>query len=208
MIYSERDSCLCKVHWYHISKERLHRKVSSTTGMTRTPIYHDGTALIQMRRAVDRNLAIGAEDPHLKSLQFPVAETFRIHNISTAVIACRVSPTSKSSTDNDGIKTSLLRQQRFLKAMVLSGVSIVYSKAKEVSAYKSDFTMLMQEKLRSLPTKAFVLTTSVNRAARNVENVKTYTELYERVGHMFMSFLWSDKFEFSIGDAPHMIPAA
>jgi len=62
-----------------------------------------------MRRAVDRNLAIGAEDPHLKSLQFLVAEAFRTHNISTAVIACRVSPTPESGTENDGIKTSLLR---------------------------------------------------------------------------------------------------
>jgi len=88
-IYSERDSCLCKVHWHHISKERLHRRVRSPSSMTRTPIYLDGTALIRMRRAVDRNLAIRAEDLHLKSLQFLVAEAFRTHNISAAVIACR-----------------------------------------------------------------------------------------------------------------------
>ena len=49
--------------------------------------------------------------------------------------------------------------------------------------------MLMQEKLRSLPTKAFVLTTPVDRAARNVENVEKYTELYDQAGHMLMSFL-------------------
>ena len=84
---------------------------------------------------------------------------------------------------------SLLRQQNFLEAMIPPGVSISYIKAKEVSAYRSDPTILMQEKLRSLPTKAFVLTTPVDRAARNVENVEKYTELYDQAGHMLMSFL-------------------
>lgn len=60
----------------------------------------------------------------------------------------------------------------------------------------------------SLPTMAFVLSISVGRAARSVENVKNYTELHEQAGHMFMSFLWSDKFELSIIDPLHMLPAA
>lgn len=160
-----------------------------------------------MRRAIDRTLTAGPEDTHFQSLRYLVAESFKIHNIFTAVIACRVSPPPPGTTEQDGIKTSLLRQQRFLEAMVPSGVPIIYVKAKEVSAYKSDFTTLMQKKLRSTSTKAFVLTTSLDRATRSTKTSDEWLQIHQQRGHMFMSFLWSDKAELPVADVLH-IPLA
>jgi hypothetical protein len=162
----------------------------------------------QMERCIDRTLAAGPEDVQFKSLQYLVAEIFRIHRIPTALIACRVSPPPAGTTEQDGIKTSLLRQQRFLEAMVPPhGVEKIYLKAKEVSAYQKDFKKLIQAKIESLPTKTLVLTTSLDRAARNVKYVKNFTELHQQRGHMFMSFLWSDKVELPVTEALRIPPA-
>ncbi|THY17025.1 hypothetical protein D6D01_07581, partial [Aureobasidium pullulans] len=162
----------------------------------------------QMERAIDRTFATSPDDAHLKASKYMVSECFTRHGIFTAITVCRVLPTPHGKTEHDGIKASLLRQQRFLEAMIPPHVLTLYLKANEVSAYKDEFSTLMRDTLVKIPTKAMVLTVSMDRAARGTETFEHFSKINEEAGHMFMSFLWPDAALLPVADALHIPPSS
>ncbi|CAD0084494.1 unnamed protein product [Aureobasidium vineae] len=157
-----------------------------------------------MKRAIIRTMsAAEKDDSQYHALRYIVAEAFRLHDISVAVIVCRVSPPARGTTERDGVKPSLLRQQRFIESLVPDGIPVSYVKAKEISAYKEDFLEVLSTELASIP-KAIVLSTSVDRISRNSKSCELLRIVHETYGHMFMSFLWSDDTELPLEDALYL----
>ncbi|KEQ83396.1 hypothetical protein M438DRAFT_346349 [Aureobasidium pullulans EXF-150] len=154
-----------------------------------------------MKHAMIRTMAAGPKSLQFQALQYVVSEAFRLHKVTEAVVVCRVSPTPGGTAEHDGVKPSLVRQQRFLEAMIPSGISIHYVKAKEVSAYSEDFLDLLEDKLIAISRKALILSTSVDRASRSAKTHEFCTKVHETAGHMFMSFLWDDGTNLPINDA-------
>lgn len=70
------------------------------------------------QRAIDRTLATSPDDAHLKASKYMESGGFTRHGMFTAIIVCRVLPTPHGKTELDGVKASLLQQQRFLEAMI------------------------------------------------------------------------------------------
>ncbi|THZ15304.1 hypothetical protein D6C89_09780 [Aureobasidium pullulans] len=153
------------------------------------------------QRAIDRTLATSPDDAHLKASKYMVSGGFTRHGMFTAIIVCRVLPTPHGKTEHDGVKASLLQQQRFLEA-------IIPPHANEVSAYKDELSTLMRDRLVKIPTKAMVLTVSMDRASRSAETNEQFSKINEEAGHMFMSFLWSDAALLPGADALHIPPSS
>ncbi|THW06504.1 hypothetical protein D6D24_09918 [Aureobasidium pullulans] len=160
------------------------------------------------QRAIDRTLATSPDDAHLKASKYMVSEGFTRHGMFTAIIVCRVLPTPHGNTEHDGVKAFLLQQQRFLEAMIPPHVLTLYLQANEVSAYKDELLTLMRDILVKIPTKAMVLTVSMDRAARSAETNEQFSKINEEAGHMFMSFLWSDVALLPGADALHIPPSS
>ncbi|THW62081.1 hypothetical protein D6D20_04546 [Aureobasidium pullulans] len=153
------------------------------------------------QRAIDRTLATSPDDAHLKASKYMESGGFTRHGMFTAIIVCRVLPTPHGKTELDGVKASLLQQQRFLEAMIPPH-------ANEVSAYKDELSTLMRDRLVKIPTKAMVLTVSMDRASRSAETNEQFSKINEEAGHMFMSFLWSDAALLPGADALHIPPSS
>ncbi|TIA33187.1 hypothetical protein D6C78_07738, partial [Aureobasidium pullulans] len=146
------------------------------------------------QRAIDRTLATSPDDAHLKASKYMVSGGFTRHGMFTAIIVCRVLPTPHGKTEHDGVKASLLQQQRFLEAMIPPH-------ANEVSAYKDELSTLMRDRLVKIPTKAMVLTVSMDRAARSAETNEQFSKINEEAGHI-------DAALFPGADALHIPPSS
>jgi len=66
----------------------------------------------------------------------------------------------------------------------------------------------MRDRLVKIPTKAMVLTVSMDRASRSAETNEQFSKINEEAGHMFMSFLWSDAALLPGADALHIPPSS
>ncbi|THY72191.1 hypothetical protein D6C94_06958 [Aureobasidium pullulans] len=134
------------------------------------------------QRAIDRTLATSPDDAHLKASKYMVSGGFTRHGMFTAIIVCGVLPTPHGKTEHDGVKASLLQQQRFLEAMIPPH-------ANEVSAYKDELSTLMRDRLVKIPTKAMVLTVSMDRASRSAETNEQFSKINEEAGHIDAALL-------------------